>query len=143
MESMNRLLEYAGHHALLVAGTVAMAIVVLAYELRERAQGRAALAPQEAIRLMNHGALVIDLRPAEQYAAGHISGAKPMSGPEILKAGETLKRHREKPVIVYCDTGSLSAAAARQLAAQGFTSAFNLRGGVTAWRGEHLPLTRT
>jgi len=143
MELMNRLIDYAGHHSLLVAGTVAMAILVLVYELRERSRGRAALAPQEAIRLMNHGALLIDLRPAEQFAAGHISGAKPMSGPEILKAGETLKRHREKPVIVYCDTGSLSAAAARQLAEQGFTSAFNLRGGLAAWRSEHLPLTKT
>ncbi len=140
---MNRLFEYAGNHSLLFAGTVAMALVLVVYELRERSQGRAALAPQEVIRLMNHGALVLDLRPAEQFAAGHIAGAKPMAGEEILKAAETLKRYREKPVIVYCDSGSLSAAAARQLLAQGFTSAFNLRGGLSAWRGENLPLTRS
>ncbi len=139
---MNQLLDYAGHHSLLVAGTVALAAVLIVYELRQRLHARAALAPQEVIRLMNHGALVFDLRPAEHFAAGHIAGAKPMAGDEILKAGETLKRHREKPVIVYCDSGSLSAAAARQLAEQGFTSAFNLRGGLAAWRSENLPLTK-
>jgi rhodanese-related sulfurtransferase len=36
-----------------------------------------------------------------------------------------------------------TAAAVRQLAAQGFTKAFNLRGGIAAWRAENLPLVRT
>jgi rhodanese-related sulfurtransferase len=36
----------------------------------------------------------------------------------------------------------LSAAAARQLLAQGFSRAFSLRGGLAAWRGENLPLTK-
>jgi rhodanese-related sulfurtransferase len=139
---MNRLIEYAGHHTLLFTGAVAMALVVIVYELRLQSHGRSALAPQEAIRLMNHGALVLDLRSAADFAAGHIAGAKPMAGEDILKAGETLKRYREKPVIVYCDSGSLSAAAARQLAEQGFTSAFNLRGGLSAWRTENLPLAK-
>jgi rhodanese-related sulfurtransferase len=34
------------------------------------------------------------------------------------------------------------ASAVRQLAAQGFTQAVNLRGGLAAWRTENLPLTR-
>jgi len=103
---------------------------------------KSALAPQEVIRLMNHGALVLDLRPAEQFAAGHIAGARRVSGEEILKAGDSLKRHREKAVIVYCDSGTRGAAAARQLTAQGFKNAFSLRGGLAAWRGENLPLSK-
>ena len=59
-----------------------------------------------------------------------------MNGEQILKAGDTLKKHKEKPVVVYDDTGSLGASAARQLTAQGFTKAFNLRGGLAAWRAE-------
>jgi rhodanese-related sulfurtransferase len=65
-----------------------------------------------------------------------------MSGEEILKAADTLKKYKEKVVVVYDDTGSLSASAVRQLVAQGFTKAFNLRGGLAAWRTENLPLTR-
>ena len=91
---------------------------------------------------MNQGALLLDLRPPEQYQAGHLAGARQMSGEQILKAADTLKKHREKPVVVYDDTGSLGGAAARQLAAQGFTRAFTLRGGLAAWRADNLPLSR-
>jgi rhodanese-related sulfurtransferase len=139
---MNRLIEYAGHHSWLVAATVVAVFAVIAYEWRQRSQSVYALAPQEVIRLMNHGALLIDLRPAEQFGAGHVAGARRMDGEEILKAGELLKKHREKPIVVYCESGSLSAAAARQLLAQGFSRAFSLRGGLAAWRGENLPLTK-
>ncbi len=65
-----------------------------------------------------------------------------MSGEQILEAADTLKKYKEKTVVVYDDTGSLGAAAARRLAAQGFTKAFTLRGGLAAWRTENLPLTR-
>jgi rhodanese-related sulfurtransferase len=65
-----------------------------------------------------------------------------MPSDQILKAGETLKRHKEKPVIVYCDGGSLANSAVRQLAAQGFTKAVSLRGGLSAWRADNLPLAK-
>jgi rhodanese-related sulfurtransferase len=65
-----------------------------------------------------------------------------MSGEQILQAADTLKKYKEKVVVVYDDTGSLGASAVRQLVAQGFTKAFNLRGGLAAWRTENLPLTR-
>jgi rhodanese-related sulfurtransferase len=139
---MNRLIEYASHHSWLFSATVLAVFAVIAYEWRERSQGMHALAPQEVIRLMNHGALLIDLRPAEQFGAGHIAGARSMTGEEILQAGETLKKHREKPVVVYCESGSLAGAAVRQLAAQGFSRAFTLRGGLAGWRGESLPLAK-
>jgi rhodanese-related sulfurtransferase len=91
---------------------------------------------------MNQGAVVIDLRPGEAFAAGHVAGARQMSGEQILKAGETLKKQKEKVLVVYDDNGSLGASAVRQLAAQRFTKAFNLRGGITAWRSENLPLSK-
>ena len=91
---------------------------------------------------MNQGALLLDLRPADQYQAGHLAGARQMSGEALLAAGDTLKRHKEKTVVVYDDTGSLSGAAVRQLVAQGFTRAFTLRGGLAAWRANNLPLSR-
>ena len=62
---MDRLIEYAGHHSLLVAAAVLVALVVLGYELRTRAQTIAAASPQDLIRLMNQGALVLDIRPQE------------------------------------------------------------------------------
>jgi rhodanese-related sulfurtransferase len=139
---MDRLLEYISHHPWYAGGAAVAALLVIAYELRARSENIAAVSPQEVVRLMNQGALVIDLRPPDDFANGHVAGAKPMTGEQILKAGDTLKKQKEKVVVVYDDSGSLGASAVRQLAAQGFTKAFNLRGGIAAWRAENLPLSK-
>jgi len=117
-------------------------VLAIVFEIRARAESFAAVSPQDAIRLMNRGAVVIDLRPAEQYAAGHLSGARRMDGEQILKAADTMKRYKQKPLIVYDESGSLGMSAARQLKAQGFEQAFNLRGGLAAWRADNLPLEK-
>ncbi len=139
---MDRLVEYIQVNHWLVAATLAVLVLAIVFEIRARAETFAAVSPQDAIRLMNRGAVVIDLRPAEQYAAGHLSGARRMDGEQILKAGDTLKKYRQKPLIVYDESGSLGNSAARQLKAQGFEHAFNLRGGVVAWRADNLPLEK-
>jgi rhodanese-related sulfurtransferase len=139
---MDRLIEYISHHPWLASGFAIAALVVLAYELRAQKESFAAVSPQDLIRLINQGAFLIDLRAADAFATGHVAGARQMSGEQILKAGDTLKKHKERTVVVYDDTGSLGASAARQLAAQGFTKAFNLRGGLAAWRAENLPLAK-
>ena len=139
---MDRVLDFASHHPWLATATVVLAAVVAIYEMRMRSEGLRSVSPQELIRLMNQGALVLDLRPAEQYQAGHLNGARQMSGEQILSAGDTLKKHKEKTVVVYDDSGSLGAAAVRQLSAQGFSRVFALRGGLSAWRADNLPLSR-
>ena len=139
---MDRILEYLAHHPWLSLGTVLVAALVVVYELRTRSEGQMTVSPQDLIRLMNQGALVLDLRSQEQFQTGHLAGARQMNGEQILKAADTLKKHKEKLVVVYDDTGSLGAAAVRQLTAQGFTKAFALRGGLTAWRADNLPLSR-
>ena len=116
--------------------------LVAVYEMRTRSESLQSVSPQDLIRLMNQGALVLDLRPAEQYQTGHLNGARQMNSEQIPNAGDTLKKHKEKTVVVYDDSGSLGAAAVRQLAGQGFTRVFALRGGLAAWRADNLPLSR-
>lgn len=139
---MDRLLEYASHHPWLAALAAAAAVAVLAYEMRLRAAGAGALAPQDVIRLMNQGATVLDVRAAEAFQQGHISGARHFDSAQIASAGDTLKKYKERALIVYCDRGTSAAATVRALTQQGFTKVFNLRGGITAWRAENLPLAR-
>jgi rhodanese-related sulfurtransferase len=139
---MDRLLEYSSHHPWLAAFALAAAAAVLAYELRLRAQSFAALAPQDVIRLMNQGATVLDLREQQAFQEGHINGARHFDAAQIANAGESLKKYKERPLIVYCDRGTTAAASVRALTQQGFTKVFNLRGGITAWRAENLPLAR-
>ena len=139
---MDRVLEYLGHHPWLATATAVVAALIVVYEMRARSESLVSVSPQELIRLMNQGALLLDLRPQEEFAQGHVAGARHMSGTEILKAADSLKKYREKAIVVYDGSGGLGAAAVRQLTEQGFTRAVTLRGGLAAWRADNLPLTR-
>lgn len=134
--------EYAAHHAALFWGAVLLAVLVIAYEMRARQQSAASITAQDAVRLMNQGALVLDIRTREQFEAAHLNGARHIPAAELEAQTESLKKYREKPIVVYCESGTLSPSAIRRLADNGFTRAFGLRGGLAAWRAENLPVTR-
>lgn len=139
---MERLLEYLTRHPFVASLAVAMALAVLVYELRVRKLSYSAVQPQEAIRLMNQGAHLYDLRSAEAFAGDRISGAKHLDSDQQEKATEVLKKHKDRLLVLYCENGSLSTALTRKLHAAGFTKVFNLRGGLATWRTEGLPLQR-
>lgn len=136
------MLEYFSHHPWLAAFAVAAGVAVLINELRLRTLSEGALAPQEVIRLMNQGATLLDVRAQQAYREGHISGARHFDAGQLPNAADTLKKYKERALIIYCDRGSSAAAAMRTLSKQGFTKVFNLRGGIAAWRAENLPLAR-
>ena len=140
---MQRLIEFIGHHPYLAGGALAAAVAVIVNEVRERVKSFAALSSMQAVRLMNQGALVIDLRPKEAFDAGHIGDARNVPATELEAQSETLKKWRDRAVITYCDSGVSGAGAARTLAKLGFTKVFNLEGGLNAWVKDNLPLTKT
>jgi rhodanese-related sulfurtransferase len=139
---MERLLEYLTRHPFLVSLAVAMMLAVLAFELRARRLGYAAVQPQEAIQLMNQGAQLYDLRDTEAFATGHINGAKHLDPAQQARAADLLKKFKDRLLLLYCEDGGASTALTRQLHASGFTKVFNLRGGLSHWRSEGLPLAR-
>ncbi len=137
---MERLLEYISLHPVLAGLALVIVVAVLVYELRASRQAQSALRPQEAIQLMNQGAHVYDLRDAAAYAAGHISNAKHLDASQHEQAADTLKRFKEKQLLLYCENGSVAAGLSRKLQASGFTKVLTLRGGLAQWRAEGLPL---
>jgi rhodanese-related sulfurtransferase len=140
---MDRLVEYAARHPFLVGGTVLLALAALAYEISRGRSGGQTVGPLDAVRLLNQGALVIDVRTKAEFDGGHIIDAKHVPQDEIAQSAEMLKRFREKVVIACCESGMRSGAAARVLRAQGFTKVVNLRGGLQSWRAENLPLVKS
>ena len=140
---MQRLFEFLGHHPYLASAALLAAAGVIFYEIRERIQAFAALSAMQAVRLMNQGALVIDLRGKESYDAGHIGDARNVPVAELASQAEALKKWRDKNVITYCDSGTSGASAARTLMKLGFTKVFNLHGGMNAWVKDNLPVAKT
>lgn len=139
---MDRLLDYFTNHPFLAGGTLLIVIVVLAYEARRFADRGMLVSPAEAVRLMNEGAVLIDVRGPNQFKDGHIEGARNVPGDQIVSGGTALARLAEKTLILCCDSGTAGGAAARTLARGGFGKVYTLRGGLTAWRQENLPVVR-
>jgi rhodanese-related sulfurtransferase len=139
---MNRLIEYTVNHPFLVAAAAILAVLAIVIEFRHRARGSSLITPNDAIRLANGGALLLDVRDAKDYEAGHIIDARHVPAKDVGERIDSFKKYKEKPVIVYCESGFASAAAARALRASGFGKVVTLRGGLTNWRQENLPLVK-
>ena len=80
------------------------------------------------------GAVLVDVRTAEEYAAGHIPGSVhvPLGRLEPIRS---LAKAADTPLFVYCHSGARSARAAAELEDMGYTRVYNI-GGVMSWRGE-------
>jgi rhodanese-related sulfurtransferase len=139
---MERLLEYAARHPVLFGGTVVLALVAVAYEFSRARSGGQAVGPSDAVRLMNQGAVLLDVRTQAEFDSGHIIDARHLPQEQVAQAAETFKRYKDKVVITCCESGMRSGAAARVLKTQGFSKVVNLRGGLQAWRAENLPLVK-
>lgn len=140
---MERLLEYIMRHPFLAGGTIALAVAVLAYEVSRARSGGQSVGPMDAVRLMNQGAILLDVRSQGEFDAGHIRDARHLPQDQVAASAESLKKYKDKVVIACCESGMRSGAAARVLRAQGFSKIVNLRGGIQAWRTENLPLVKS
>ena len=139
---MNRLIEYTSNHPFLVAAAAILAVLAVVIEMRQRGRGSAMITPDDAIRLANTGALVLDVRDSKEFDAGHIIDARHLPAAEIANRADQFKKYKEKPVVVYCESGYASAGAARALRSSGFGKVVTLRGGLQNWRQENLPLVK-
>jgi len=142
-EIMNRLFEYTANHPLLAGAALILAVITIVIEMRERAKGSSLIAPTDAVRLVNAGAVVLDVRDAGEYETGHIIDARNVPAKEVSDRADTLKKYKEKPVLICCETGMTSGTAAKALRALGFNKVATLKGGLRSWRQENLPLVRT
>ena len=78
--------------------------------------------------------MVIDARDAAQYAKEHIPGAVNIEWRQVLaKSGDIPKN---KPVLMYCNTGTLSAQAGFALRVSGWENVRILQGGFSEWKSK-------
>ena len=138
---MNKLVEFAAANPFLVTATVLMLIAVVAFELRLRARAAFEVNVAEAVRMINKGATVVDVRDAARFAAGHIVDAVNIPPAELAK-GEEGRIKKKRGVVVVCNAGNESLECVRKLRAAGFDGAFSLGGGMDAWLRENQPLVR-
>jgi rhodanese-related sulfurtransferase len=92
---------------------------------------------EEARKLVEEGAQLIDVRADHEWNAGHIANAKHVPLPELPQRTEEIDKDR--PVVVYCRGGNRSSMATAALTEAGF-EAVKLTDGVVGWSEGDLPL---
>ena len=101
------------------------------------------LSPMDATRLINHeDAVIVDVRPDGEYRQGHIVNALNIPESQLSERLGKLNKYRARPIITTCRTGQVSAKAGGKLVAGGFEKVYSLNGGILAWEGASLPLTK-
>jgi DMSO/TMAO reductase YedYZ molybdopterin-dependent catalytic subunit/glyoxylase-like metal-dependent hydrolase (beta-lactamase superfamily II) len=100
--------------------------------------GTPQVSAQAAHRLLEAGALLLDVREPGEWRAGHAPGATFM--PMASVGGRHGDLPRDRRIVVMCRSGGRSAAVTDSLAAAGF-DAVNLAGGICAWSAAGLPVT--
>jgi rhodanese-related sulfurtransferase len=139
---MGQLAEFVSSHPYLAAGVIGSLIAVIVYELRLHSQGVTQVTSNDAVKLINSGAMVIDVRAPEQYSAGHIVNARNFELTKLEKSTEVIKKPKDKVLITVCENGQSSSKAAGLLRGAGFKNVFTLKAGLTAWRADNLPLVK-
>lgn len=91
----------------------------------------------EAQKLIEDGAQLVDVRASHEWEAGRIEGATHLPLDELSQ--RTGEIDPERPVVLYCRGGNRSSMAADALAASGFDAA-KLSEGIVGWAGAGLPL---
>lgn len=131
------------NHWLLFLALVLIIALLIASMVKDRLLGFKEIKPVEAVQMINHqDAVVLDVREPAEYSAGHILNAVnvPLDALEG-RIGE-LEPYRGRPVIVCCRTGPRAARASALLRRNDFAAVSKLSGGVLAWEGAGLPLSK-
>ncbi len=137
---MDQVFTYIGNHPFLVG---IFAVLLILFIRNEMQRGGASLTAQEVVNLVNNdGALVIDVRDKSEYDEGHIVDAINIPFANLQSRIDEIKKYKEKPVIIACKMGQHSGTAGSVLMKEGFTDVRRLKGGITEWRGQSLPVVK-
>jgi molybdopterin/thiamine biosynthesis adenylyltransferase/rhodanese-related sulfurtransferase len=95
---------------------------------------------------LGNGLLVVDVREVDEWAAGHIPGAKHVPKSYLESRIEAAAPDRDQEIVLYCASGNRSAWAARTLIEDlGYRNVASMTGGFTLWkdRGYEVEVPRT
>lgn len=96
-------------------------------------------------RLLDHdrALFVLDVRTAEEFAAGHLGGARNIAHDQLETLSSALPADKNTEIVVYCRSGRRSALAVASLQKLGFTRVLHLAGDYIGWEAAHRPVVAT
>lgn len=137
---METYLEFASNHVLLVSALMFSFFLLVFTELKRKSRGLTHVEPQEAVKLINADAVVIDLRSAEAFKKGHIVNATNIPLDEFTADNKKVMKYKSRPILAVCEAGMTSTKAVDTLRKSGHEKVYGLKGGLNAWTEASLPL---
>ena len=134
--------EFVQEQILLFIALGVIVVMLVSNYLSDKVSGFTSVNADEAVRLYNQGAKVLDVRTDAEYKTGFIGEAVNVSPSELMRKLDAMKVDKEQDIMIYCQSGARSASAARQLVKNGYTKVHNLSGGIMAWKNAYLPLNK-
>jgi adenylyltransferase/sulfurtransferase len=95
---------------------------------------------EEAQQAAQQGALLVDVREADEWSQGHAPGALHVPRGFLEIRIEEKAKDKAAPIVLYCAGGTRSAFAARSLQELGYTDVVSLAGGFGRWKESGLPV---
>lgn len=125
---------------------IAMAFVsgaMLMWPLVSRGVRAGSLTANGAVQLINREkAVVVDVSEAEEFAAGHVGGAKNIPVGQLEEKLPEAVKNKALPLILVCPTGARANRALGVAKKLGYEQAQVLGGGLNAWKEANLPLEK-
>ena len=123
-------------HAL--ALTLFASLFALASCAEEKAASTAPVQPGELAAVLGQedAPLLLDVRTPEEFAQGHVPGARLVPVQELEARLGELDAYKARGVVAYCEVGGRAGKAAELLRAHGFTNVRLLDGSMKRWREE-------
>lgn len=136
---MSDFFTFISHEWLLVSTLV---VLIYLYAWRERVKSGPPISAHEVTRLLNSDAAVLlDVRDAAEFKAGHIAGAINIPYAKVTKDATDLESHKSKVIVIADKLGQHAGLVGRTLGKQGFTVR-RLAGGIAEWQSQSLPLVK-
>ena len=140
---MEKLFEFIGNNSLWVSVWFALLILLLWNLFKDSLLGIAQLDPIDVTRRINNDhAVVVDLRNSDDYQTGHILNAINIPETDFEERKRELDKLSKKPIILCCQSGSISIRIIQKLKSDGYDDVSIMKGGILTWQRASLPLTR-
>jgi rhodanese-related sulfurtransferase len=105
--------------------------------------GGGALSPAQAVQLINRErAVVIDVCEADEFAAGHVGGAKNVPLGQLEERLPQVVKNKTLPVILVCASGGRAVRAEGVARKLGYEKAQAMAGGLKSWKDANLPVEK-
>lgn len=140
---MDQFIQFVTEHYILSTLWLVVFLMLVSDIVKNRFSSVTMLNPQNATIAANRGGLFVDIRSEEEYTQGHIYGSRWLPLQKI-RDGDTkaLDKFKDAPIVTVCNYGNSARSAASLLEKAGFTKVSVLQGGLQAWKGASMPLSK-